>query len=278
VIQRMSYREYVDVPGVRFSDLKEMRISPLHYRVRSQVEHPDTPSTILGRAVHAAVFEPELFEAEYVVCDLDRRTKAWKEFREENDPEKILKPSERDNVLRIADAVHANPAAAEVLALPGQAEQVVTWIDPETGIARKARMDWATPPDLHIVTDLKTAADISDNGFGRAAGRYCYHGQLVDYAGGLEVETGVPYDALIIAVENTDVADVRVIEIVGAELDSGRQLVRALHDRLAECLETDTWPGQFSGRGKLSMMPWDLWDDDKFEDAPASTGAGEGFV
>jgi len=268
MIQRMSYAEYVDVPGVRWSHLREGKTSFLHYKVRSQTHRPDTPSTVLGRQVHAAVFEPELFDAEFVVCDLNRNSNDWKAFKAAHDPEKIMKTAERENALRIAEAVRSDPDAAEVLALPGQAEQVITWTDPETGIKRKARMDWVTAPDLHVVTDLKTAADISDNGFGRAAGRYCYHGQLIDYAGGMYVETGVPYDALIIAVENTDVADVRVIEIVGAELDAAEQLDRRLHDQLAQCLRTDTWPGQFSGRSKLNLMPWDLWDDDDELETP----------
>jgi hypothetical protein len=212
--------------------------------------------------VHAAVFEPELFEARYVVCDLNRNSNAWKEFRAATDPETILKTGERDNALRIAEAVRANPDAAEVLALPGQAEQVITWTDPQTGIRRKARLDWVTPPDIAVLADLKTAQAIDDNAFGRAAGRYCYHGQLVDYAGGLLAETGVQYLSLIIAVESGDVADVRVAEIVGAELEAGRQIVADLHCQLAECQSTDTWPGQFQGRGKLNLPPWELWDED----------------
>jgi hypothetical protein len=131
-IQRMSYAEYVGVPGVRWSHLRELKTSPLHYSVRSQTEHPDTPSTVLGRQVHAAVFEPELFETEYVVCDLNRNSNDWKAFKAEHDPEMIMKTAERDNALRIAEAVRADPDAADVLALPGEAEQVVTWTDPTT--------------------------------------------------------------------------------------------------------------------------------------------------
>jgi hypothetical protein len=258
-MQRMSYAEYVQLPGVRWSHLKEMCTSPLHYKVRSQKESPDTPSQVLGRAVHAAVFEPELFEAEFVVCDLNRNSNAWKEFRAQHDPEKILKPAERENALRIAQAVRRDPDAAEILAV-GAAEQVITWTDPGTGIARKARLDWVSP-DLRILADLKTAADISDNGFGRAAGRYLYHGQLVDYAGGLLIETGIHYQPVIIAVENNDVNDVHVKDVTGAEFAKAQELVRDALDRLAECLATDTWPGQFAGRSKLNLPPWDLWDD-----------------
>jgi PDDEXK-like domain of unknown function (DUF3799) len=260
--QRMTYAEYEGVSGVRWSHLKEMRTSPLHYRVRSQKEREDTPSMALGRAVHSAVFEPELFETEYVVCDLNRNSNDWKAFRAEHDPERILKPAERENALRIAEAVRAYPEAAEILAV-GQAEQVVTWTDPGTGIGRKARLDWVTPPDVAVLADLKTAADIGDNMFGRAAGRYCYHGQLVDYAIGLEIETGVHYQPVIIAVENNDVNDVRVADVTGAELSVAENLVRDLLDRLAECIATDSWPGQFTERGKLNLPPWDLFQDDQ---------------
>jgi hypothetical protein len=261
MMQRMSYAEYVAVPGVRWSHLKEMRTSRLHYKVRSRQESPDTPSQVLGRAAHAAVFEPELFEAEYVVCDLNRRTNAWKEFRAEHDVQTILKTPERDGALRIAEAVRAHGPAAEILAA-GQAERVITWTDPATGIARKAKLDWVTTPDMLTLADLKTAADIGDKAFGRAAATYCYHGQVVDYTWGLREVTGLEYKPVIIAVENKEPYDVRVADVTGAELTAAENLVRELHDKLAEAMRTDTWPGQFPERGKLNLPSWELWDDD----------------
>jgi len=220
---------------------------------------------VLGRAVHTAVLEPELFETEYVVCDLNRNSNDWKAFKAAHDPERILKTADHDKALRIAQAVRAHPAAREILAA-GEAEQVVTWTDPDTGIARKARLDWVTPPAVGILADLKTAADISDNMFGRAAGRYCYHGQSVDYATGLFIETGVPYVPTIIAVESCEPYDVRVADVVGAELTAAQNLVRDLLGRLAECLQADSWPGQFPERGKLNLPPWELFEDNDISD------------
>lgn len=258
-LQRMSYAEYEAVPGVRWSHLKEMRTSALHYLTHAQKE--STPSQVLGTAAHYAVFEPDLFDLECVVYEEKRNSNAWKAFAAEHAQQTILRPAERDTALRIAEAVRTHGPAAEILAA-GEAEQVVTWTDAETGLGRKARLDWVTPPSVGILADLKTAADIGDTMFGRAAGRYCYHGQLVDYASGLQVETGIPYQPVIIAVENDEPYDVRVADVTGAELSAAEMLVRDLLDRLAECIATDSWPGQFPERGKLNLPPWELYDED----------------
>jgi len=262
-LQRMSYEEYELVPGVRWSRLKTMRTSGLHY-FRYE-ETPSTPSQDLGTAVHYAVFEPELFDAECVTSELNRNSNEFKAWRVEQAGKTILKAKDRDEALRIAEAVRAHGPAAEILAV-GKAEQALTWTDPETGIARKARPDWITPPSVAILADLKTAADIGDNMFGRAAGRYCYHGQLVDYRGGLHAETGVLYVPTIIAVENHEPYDVRVADVAGAELSVAEMLVRDLLDRLAECIATDSWPGQFPERGKLNLPPWELFEDKDISD------------
>jgi hypothetical protein len=259
MLQRMTYAEYDALPGVRFSRLKKMRVSPMHFQQDDESE--STPPQVLGTATHFATFEPDIFETECVVCDLNRNSNDYKAFRAGHADRTILKPAERDTALRIAEAVRAHGPAAEILA-EGLAEHVVTWTDPETGIARKARPDWITPPSVGILADLKTATDIGDNMFGRAAGRYCYHGQLVDYAGGLEIVTGVAYQSVIIAVENHEPYDVRVADVTGAELSAAQYLVRDLLDRLAECIATDSWPGQFPERGKLNLPPWELWADD----------------
>jgi hypothetical protein len=266
-MQRMSYAEYLTVPGVRFSHLKKLRTSELHYRhAVSEDESESTPSTSLGTAAHAAIFEPELFEAEYVVCDLNRNSNDWKAFKAEHDPEKILKSVEREAALRIAEAVRSNPQAAEILGLPGQSEQVLTWIDPETGIQRKARLDWVTPPDVGVLADLKTAADIGEMAFGRAAGKFCYHGQAVDYTGGLYVETGAEYRPTLIVVENKPPFDVGVLDVIGAEFDAGLRLVRDLHDRLAKAMASGSWPGQYPQRSKLNLPSWELFEDNDISD------------
>lgn len=266
-LRRMSYAEYDLEPGVRWSNLKNMRVSPLHYLHGIQNPSESTDSQVLGTATHFAVFEPELFDVECVTSDLNRNSNDFKAWRAENAGKTILKAKERDVALRIAEAVRAYGPAAEILAV-GQAEQVASWTDEETGILRKARPDWVTPRDVGILADLKTAADISDAMFGRAAGKYAYHGQLIDYAGGLEALTGAAYHSVIIAVESKEPHDVRVAEIVGAEFDSATNLVRDLLDRLAECMRADSWPGQFPEKSKLNLPPWYLWDDDDELETP----------
>src|SRR5690349_7675909 len=75
---------YHDHPAVGSSHLKSIARSPAHYWSEwldpSRPPRTDTPAKWLGKAVHAAILEPERFKSDYVVGPrFDRRTKAGKE-------------------------------------------------------------------------------------------------------------------------------------------------------------------------------------------------------
>lgn len=98
--------DYAKIDGVNWSTLKHMGKSPLAYRHACDNERPDTKAFLIGRYLHALVFEPEHVEERYAVHDGtfpldyvvyeggDRRGKAWEAFKAEHPGRLIFKPAE----------------------------------------------------------------------------------------------------------------------------------------------------------------------------------------
>jgi hypothetical protein len=89
-------------------------------------------------------------------------------------------------------ALAAEPRAARAAGHRLQ-RVLVFWVDKETGVYCKARPDHVHPIDARTVQllDLKSTADESPQGFGRAAARLGYHRQAVHYTAGFEAATGL---------------------------------------------------------------------------------------
>jgi hypothetical protein len=239
---RVSFDEYRAIKAVNWSRLKKIATSPLHYLHGLTAPDEDTPSKILGRAVHAAVLEPERLDDDYAVFDgAVRRGKDWDTFKAANADRTILKADEFALARSCGEAVRNHPRARAYLELVGEAEKTITWTDEVTGLPCKARLDLFTPG---VLGDLKTARTIAKLPFLKQAKWLGYDGQLAHYrmgcrANGLDVQKVV-----LIAVENSAPFDVGVFVWDEERLLVAEQEVRALLDRLAECIQTRTFPGQ----------------------------------
>lgn len=258
--------------AVNFSTLKHARKSLLHYRhATEQRDHEPTDAMILGTATHLAVLEPERFDAETGTWTGGiRRSKAWDAFQAEMAGRLILTESMHHAANRIARAVHGNRHAQDLLS-SGFAEVTLLWTDPETGIRCRARADWVDPA-RQIVADLKTARDVAPRAFGRSAHALGYHLQLAWYAWGLEVLTGAPWQASIIAVESSEPHDVAVYHVDGDARETGESECRDLLAQVAVSRNTDRWPGQVPQPMPIMLPAWALMDDDADADGFGEEG------
>jgi exodeoxyribonuclease VIII len=240
---------YDALPGVRWSRLKAMRISPLAYRHGMLVEREDTPSLRFGRAVHCRVLEPDAWASRYAVWDGHRRGKAWEQWEAEHAGFEILTAAEHERARACADAVIAHPVARRHLH-DGIRERALSWTDEETGLPCKARVDSVNG---HLL-ELKTAADIDPRRFAAAAYRYGYHGQLAFYGDGL-IASGfaLESDPALVCVESVPPHDVIVYAIDSGLLELGREYYRSCLRRLAECLASDEWPG-LAPTGEMALI------------------------
>jgi hypothetical protein len=259
ITRGVSFPDYQALPGVNWSTLKAMHVSPLHYRYGITAPRVETDAMRFGRAVHVAVLEPDALPLEVVVWDGGtRRGKEWDAFVAANHDRTILKRPEYLRCLAIRDAVHAHKAASSLL--KGQSEISIEWTDADSGIACKARIDHLCDGSM---SDLKTTTSVDERDFGNVAGRLLYHGQAAFYAAGLERCDADAFDtpAHLIAVESEPPHDVAAFRVTDAQMHAGRELVRELLYRLAECRERDEWPGRYESEQELFLPPWLLTDD-----------------
>ena len=261
----MTHEEYNALPGVRWTHLKAMRRSPRHYRAAVEAPPEDKDAYRLGRAVHCAVFEPLEYRRRYALWDGGRRQgKVWDEFAA-NCAMANLTPLTRDQWVRseqISNAVRFCPLVAPTLE-DGQAEVVVRWKDEKTGLSLKARVDWVAPG---MVLDLKTSRHAGDARlFASSSWTFGYAHQMAYYARGLRATGHATEEARLVAVEPEPPFDVAVFRLSEDLLWKADQDLDALLLRLAQCQESDAWPGTAAEVQVLEAPRWAFADEEGME-------------
>jgi exodeoxyribonuclease VIII len=258
----MNEKEYRALPLVNFSALKRIAESPAHYAWG--LSHPleDTPAMQLGRAVHCAVLEPDLFGGRYVVApQCDRRTKEGKAlyaaFVAEAGDAEVLTQDQHEQATAIALAVRAHPVAAALLA-HGEAEVILRWEDEETGIPCKGKTDWIGSGAL---IDLKTTNDLSPHGWWRTVALRDYHAHLAFYYDGARASGLAVSAAGLIGVEKDAPFDVGVFELAADVLDVGRRRYRSWLRLLQQCRETGIYPGRYPEIVNVDLPNWKIRED-----------------
>ena len=232
---------YADIPGVNFSSLKHLAVSPLLYRWRLDHPQPKTPALILGTAIHCALLEPGKFDSRFAVYDGTRRGKDWDAWQLAHPGVQSLKPDEMEHVKQTVNAVKSHKKAWAVLS-QCRVEEPITWTDAETGLLCKARLDCIAPT---FIADLKSTRQETLGGFERDSARLKYHGQCAWYLDGAiaanKLEVGAW--ATVVTVQNDEPYDVTVRPVSTEALTEGRILYRLLLRKLTECILADFWPG-----------------------------------
>ena len=258
----MTETEYRAHPGVNQSTLWEMRKSPAHYRYA--LEHPetDTPALRMGKALHAAVLQPESFKKDYTVLPdhINRRTKAGQEeyLSMLAAGKTILTVEEWARIEAMAQAIRTDAAAAELLT-DCRTEVPIFWDDQQTGIQCKARLDAYKPG---IIVDVKSCESAATNDFLRKALHYGYDLQAAHYTRGAEAvfQQGEP-EFFFVAVEKAPPYAVNVLHASVTFIDRGAWRLIGFLEKLKHCRETGTWPGY--GEHDLILPEWATVPDDE---------------
>jgi len=234
---------------VHFSTLKQMALSPLHYRYAVDHGCDETRAMRVGSVVHALVLG-----GAYHAYEGERRGKAWAEFKAAHDDgATIVTGSEHDDAAAIAGAVMADPVAASILAGPHLTEVSLAW--EWLGRACAGRLDLVTPS---VLVELKVTNSADLDRFGRLAHRMHYPAQLAWYLRAL----GRPLTshALIVVVEDKPPHPVTVREVTARALEAGEKQCRLWMERLLCCESAGEWPGYAQ-----SVVPLDLpdWADEQ---------------
>lgn len=262
----MNEAEYKTLPGVRWTHLRAMSVSPAHYQEAVAGHAEETRSMRLGRAIDCAVLEPDVYDERWVTFPGERRGNAWKLFQELHSAKEILNANESAFVVQCTAAVRRSSLAMAFLS--GSAQEVISWVDETTGLRCKARPDVMRDTTL---TDLKTASDATPGAknFGAAAARLGYHGQIAFYYDGMHANGyQLVQPPVLVVVETHAPWDVVCYEVPEHVLQAGRSLYQRL---LLKVLEAEAkygpaaqpdgkqrrWPGRSPERVvQLEIPDW----------------------
>lgn len=237
---------------LHFSQIKEIRVSPAHFRHCLTASREDTPAMRIGRAVHRLALEgvePNHFEGIRRGADWElhvARASALGVAKED-----ILSQSERVLVDGMATSIQNHQDARDVLAGATEAEK--GWEAMICGIPCAGKIDLLGPVSLD---ELKTTACAAPKKFLRDAEKMWYDAQLAWYQMAMGVEYIGPdtqwLKSRIIAVENKAPYVVQVFELDNLRLDQGAEKCIEAIRLYKACIEGMAWPAYSSG-----VVRWD---------------------
>lgn len=247
------FEQYLSWKAVSNSRLSRARRSLLHFKEEANY---DSPALRIGRFIHCGVLEPLAIQMRYAVMppfelDKDNCTAAGapststgttyyknkvREFKAANQGKEVVEQSEYDMLLGISKSLNRSTRAREYLADPGETELSIVWVDPETGLLCKARIDFLNSG----INDLKSCADAMN--FSKSIANYGYHRQGAFYRAGYQVLTGKLLPFRLIAVEKDKPYGVRAAPLNEDAIEVGESEVRETLRAIKGAYDSGTWP------------------------------------
>lgn len=237
---------------VRFSNLRHIARSPLHYLDAVQEDREDTLAMRLGRGAHALVLGVPVVKWP----GKQRRGKTWAAFQAEHEGAEILNEGEWEQAANMADAIRRHPIASELLLADSVVREHAfewTWLKRRCSSRPDARAS-----DGRAVTDFKTTKNADPERFQRDAAFRAYNAQLAFYGLAVEHLTGrQPEDLYVVAVESKRPYPVTVLRLADSAREQGEKLCRVWMERLLVCEASNHWPAYTE-----SIVDFTVPDDD----------------
>lgn len=255
------YADYDSYDAVNHTKLRWFEKTAMHARYRMTHEPEPKEAWEFGKALHTAVFQPQLFEGEFLVKPkIERRSKrgkqAWAQFTVESQGRYILTDEEMTHIDSMSEAVRTHPLAGQLIGT-GAPELSLSWVDEPTGFRCKGRLDWFTKyTGDSVIVDLKSTLDASQHEFSKTIQKLGYASQAAFYLDGASALVPAERRYIIIAVEKVPPYAVAVYELEPDAIQEGRRRYRRWIDTWAEAKRTNVWPGYDSGLTSISLPGW----------------------
>jgi hypothetical protein len=169
-----------------------------------------------------------------------------------------LKQADMDRVEAMAAKLREHPTAAALLRPgSGEPEASLFWVDPETRVRCRARIDWLThdtgAPRL-IVPDYKTVRSAAPDDLQKAIAEHGWHRQADWYEGGIRA-LGLHPDPVVvfIAQEKEPPYLVTVAQPDPFALKIAAHLNREARHLYRECVQSGRWPGYSDDVALISL-------------------------
>lgn len=269
----MPFEDYHAVDAVSASGLRVFARSAWHYKHR--IETTPTRPMLRGTLAHCALLEPDAMGGRFIVTpkDAPKRPSAaqwaakkpsadsqaamdwWRDFQARAAQRDIISAEEFDLCQEQLRAIAAVPELAALLS-KGDGEVSIFWIDPDTRLYCKARLDWLQTEDkVGRILELKSTADESPAAFARTAARMKYELQREHYLDAIKYGARLkpcdtnPWTWGVV----TSAAPVLAVpyELPPDLIEQARDERAELMGRLAWCKETGQWPAYGQGKQLL---------------------------
>ena len=216
---------------------------PALYKAWLEGEDEEKTSAALafGSLSHLLTLQPQEFDSQYAVTDLNLATKegkAWKAALPEGI--QIVKNDDYEKAQMMADAVRDHPQA-KMLFQDYIAEEPIYWTF--DGVPCKAKPDIVAEVfGRRYIADLKTTESVNPEAIRKSIAKWGYHRQAAWYLSGMEA-VGRPCDAFIfIFVEKTYPYLVTMCQLDEDALAKGMEECLRAVSTLKECQASGTWP------------------------------------
>lgn len=233
----------------------------------------DTESQLIGKAFHCLVLEGERFRRVYrEEPDFGDMKSAKNRARREEwlgyqpSDRVFLRPKQMKLIHDMRESLMRHKLAVQMLE-GGRREVVFRWIDPETGVACKSKVDlW--DEELGFYLDLKSCLSAHPTTFGRTVASYRYHVQHCMYATGAKV-LGFPIrNFLLVPVEKIAPHFSAVYHIDAAAEEKGWEVLRRSLAKMRACMDhyiagadlDDAFPAYGHGINTLTIPGWAFAD------------------
>ena len=241
--------------------------SPKHLQVYMDGPRDDTKPNI-GTATHSAILEPGNFNNEYGVYLGTRKGGQWDEFVAQNPSKLILTQKEMVSVLGMKKAVNEFQDFPLRQALDlGESEKSIFWIDPETGVQCRIRIDSLTPS---VIFDLKTTDDARPKSINHQSVRLHYDLEAGMYVEGAKRFLGKSLPFIFIFVESNAPHGVWLHTAGESVIENGyrkfRRGVRAFQTLMA----TKNWHGYINAISTMELPKYAMLSPDATDDATNS--------
>jgi exodeoxyribonuclease VIII len=250
--------------GENQSYLKNILISPAHYRASKSRRFPVTVNMEIGSALHCMVLEgKQEFNNRYIKKpdDISFTTKEGKEWKTAQTGKTILSNSDKEKAW---DSVHGMAESLFKLEwfnsdLPDYRkfnELSIYW--EADGIPCKGRLDRLVDMgDQLLVLDLKTTDSVDANTFQKkVTGGMNYLFQSAWYSEAASVAYDKPAKFIFIAIERAEPWTIALFEVSDEMMEEGQRQIKRARQLLHQCLTTKEWPKPDVRYNVLSLPGW----------------------
>lgn len=235
--------------------------TPAHFDYQRTHGQPPKKAFDLGHAAHRLVLsegaEIEVIPGERWDTNVAKAAVA-KARAEGHIP---LKEKDYLVVQAMAEKIREHPIASQLFKPgSGKAEQSLFWRDVQSGVTRRARLDWLPNPNPNgrlIIPDYKTTHNASPQTAQKTMDDWDYALQADWYEDGVE-ELGLSNEAVLVLVmqEKTPPYSVAVYQPDATAMRIAAWRNRTAIEIYAECTKTDHWPAYSDDVELLALPGW----------------------